>query len=172
MLKIRVNYKERIDKYVSDNSEISRNDIKLLIKEGAVSVEGDIIRKLNYIPKEGSEIHISKLIDKQINILPQEMKLDIIFQNENYIIINKDNDVVVHPSPGHYENTLVNGLMYYFKNNLSNNNGLLRPGIVHRIDKDTTGLLIIAKNNEAHNLLAAQLKDHCIKRKYLAIVKG
>ncbi|MDJ1648607.1 RluA family pseudouridine synthase [Mycoplasma phocimorsus] len=171
MLNIKVNYKERIDKYISDNSNITRNDIKFLIKEGAVEVDGILVRKPNYIPKEGSEIHISRIIDKQVNIIPQKMNIDIIFQNDNYVIINKENNVVVHPSPGHYENTLVNGLMYYFKNNLSNNNGLLRPGIIHRIDKDTTGLLIVAKNNEAHNLLAQQLKDHTIKRKYVAIVK-
>lgn len=172
MLEIKVTEKVRIDKYICDNSKITRNDIKELIEQGAVSVDGVIVHKTKYIPKIDSTIHISRLLDKEIKLLAQKMPLDIVYQNDEYVIINKQNNLVVHPSPGHYENTLVNGLMYYFKNNLSNTNGLLRPGIVHRIDKDTTGLLIVAKNNNSHNLLADLIKKHEVSREYLAIVEG
>ncbi|WP_027334051.1 RluA family pseudouridine synthase [Mycoplasma elephantis] len=172
MIEIKVKYKERIDKYISDNSEISRNDIKELIKLGAVQCDNDIVRKPNYIPKIDSIIKITKLLDKEIKLTSEKIDFEIIFQNENYIIINKPNNLVVHPSPSHPNNTLVNGLLYYFKNNLSNNNGLLRPGIVHRIDKDTTGLLLIAKNNIAHNYFAEMIKNHQVKREYLAIVEN
>lgn len=172
MLKIIVEQKERIDKYITEHSYISRNDIKELIKLGAVSVDGSVVRKPNYIPKIDSIIEVSRLLDKEIKLEPIAMNLDIIFENNNYLIINKPNGLVVHPSPGHYTNTLVNGLLFHFKNNLSNVNGLLRPGIVHRIDKDTTGLLIVAKNNLSHNKLATLIKKHTVNREYLAIICG
>ncbi|WP_029512857.1 RluA family pseudouridine synthase [Mycoplasmopsis iners] len=173
MLKINVEYKDRIDKYISDNSNISRNDAKQLILEGAVSVNDDIlVRKPNFTVDEGMKITITKLIDKEINVLPKEMDLDIVYEDDDLVILNKPSNLVVHPAPGHYDDTLVNGLLHHFKNNLSNENGLLRPGIVHRIDKDTSGLLLIAKNNEIHNQLAEMLKKHEIKRSYVAIVEG
>ncbi|VEU77092.1 RluA family pseudouridine synthase [Mycoplasmopsis columbina] len=172
MLKINVEYKERIDKYISDNSEISRNDIKQLILEGAVTIGDNIpVRKPNFIVTEGTIITIERLINKEINIEPVQMNLDIVYEDDDLVIINKPTNLVVHPAPGHYNDTLVNGLLYHFKT-LSNENGLLRPGIIHRIDKDTSGLLIIAKNNEIHNLLSEMLKKHEIKRSYIAIASG
>ncbi|VEU61116.1 pseudouridylate synthase [Mycoplasmopsis bovigenitalium] len=173
MLKLDVNYKERIDKYISDNSEISRNDAKQLILQGAVFLNNNSIpvNKPNYIVQEGWNITITKLIEKETNIVPTKMDLNIIYEDEDIVILDKPTNLVVHPAPGHYEDTLVNGLLHHFKA-LSNENGLLRPGIVHRIDKDTSGLLIIAKNNETHIKLAEMLKKHEIKRSYIAICDG
>ncbi|WP_412031296.1 RluA family pseudouridine synthase [Metamycoplasma buccale] len=172
MLKINVKYAERIDKYIANNSEITRNDIQSLINEGAVFVNNIKINKNKYIVKENDVIEITKVIDKQVNIKEQNIALDIVYECDDYLIINKPSGMVVHPAPGHHENTLVNALMYHFKNNLSNVNGLLRLGIIHRIDKDTSGLLIVAKNNKAHNYFASLLKNHDIKRTYCAIVDG
>ncbi|CAC13471.1 RIBOSOMAL LARGE SUBUNIT PSEUDOURIDINE SYNTHASE D (PSEUDOURIDYLATE SYNTHASE) (URACIL HYDROLYASE) [Mycoplasmopsis pulmonis] len=171
MLKMTSKYSERIDKYISDNSAISRNDIKSLILEKAVFVNGKVIQKPNFILKPDAEIEVIKVIDKTIDLKPEKMDLDIVYEDEHLIVINKPSGLVVHPAPGHYSQTLVNGLIYHFKN-LSNENGLLRPGIVHRIDKDTSGLLIIAKTNQVHQLLAKMLKNHEIKRSYIAIVEG
>ncbi|MGX9339280.1 MULTISPECIES: RluA family pseudouridine synthase [unclassified Mycoplasma] len=172
MLKLVANYSERIDKYIANNSSITRNDIQELIKEGAVFVNGIKINKNKFVIKNNDEIEIVRVIDKQIKIEEQEISLDIVYENEDYLVINKPSGLVVHPAPGHRNNTLVNGLMYHFKNNLSNVNGLLRLGIVHRIDKDTSGLLIIAKNNSTHNYFASLLKEHKINRTYIAIVDG
>lgn len=172
MLKIISNYSDRIDKYVANNSEISRNDIKELIENGAVFVNSIKINKPKFVVKEGDEILIERLLDKQIKVEPQNIHLDIVYECDDYLIINKPSGLVVHPAPGHHDNTLVNALMYHFKNNLSDVNGLLRMGVVHRIDKDTSGLLLIAKNNKAHNYFASLLKTHEIKRSYYAIVEG
>lgn len=158
MLKLIANYSERIDKYIANNSDISRNDIQKLIELGLVFVNGTKINKNKYILKENDEIEIIKALDKQINVKEQNIKLDVVYECDDYLVINKPSGMVVHPAPGHYENTLLNGLMYHFKNNLSDVNGLLRLGIVHRIDKDTSGLLIVAKNNDAHNYFAKLLK--------------
>ncbi|WP_027334765.1 RluA family pseudouridine synthase [Mycoplasmopsis felifaucium] len=172
MLKLEVKYKERIDKYISDNSDISRNDAKSLIEQEAVYVNDETyVRKPNYIVREGMTITIMKLLEKETDIQPVNIPLDIKYEDDDLIIINKQSDLVVHPAPGHMNDTLVNGLLYHFQT-LSNNNGLLRPGIVHRIDKDTSGLLIIAKNNETHNKLAEMLKNHEIHRSYVAICEG
>ncbi|WP_330463495.1 RluA family pseudouridine synthase [Metamycoplasma gateae] len=172
MLKLIVNYSERIDKYITNNSEITRNDIQQLIKEGAVFVNKVKINKNKFVVKENDEIEVIKIIEKQLNVEEQNIELDIVYENDDYLVINKPSGLVVHPAPGHRDNTLVNGLMYHFKNNLSNVNGLLRLGVVHRIDKDTSGLLIIAKNNTTHNYFASLLKEHKINRTYLAIVDG
>lgn len=172
MLKLIANYSERIDKYIANNSDISRNDIQKLIELGLVFVNGTKINKNKYILKENDEIEIIKALDKQINVKEQNIKLDVVYECNDYLVINKPSGMVVHPAPGHYENTLLNGLMYHFKNNLSDVNGLLRLGIVHRIDKDTSGLLIVAKNNDAHNYFAKLLKKHEINRIYYAICDG
>ncbi|QGZ97813.1 RluA family pseudouridine synthase [Mycoplasma sp. NEAQ87857] len=172
MLNLKVNYQERIDKYIANNSDISRNDARLLIEEKAVTVNGVIVNKPKFQVYEGQEIHISRVIDKTIDVLPQQMDLNIVYEDEHLCVIDKPSGMIVHPAPGHKDNTLVNGLLYHFKNNLSNENGLLRPGIVHRIDKDTSGLLIIAKTNEVHKLLADMFFDHQIKRSYIAICDG
>ncbi|QZE12598.1 RluA family pseudouridine synthase [Mycoplasma sp. Ms02] len=172
MIKLKVEYKERIDKYISNHTELSRSDIKQLIEQRAVFINGTNVIKPKYIVREGQEIEIVKLLDKEIHIEPQKMDINVIFEDEHIIIIDKPSGMVVHPSPGHYENTLVNGLLYHFKNNLSNENGLMRPGIVHRIDKDTSGLLIVAKTNEVHQKLSDMFKEHAVNRKYVAIVDG
>ncbi|VEU76464.1 RluA family pseudouridine synthase [Mycoplasmopsis columboralis] len=172
MIELKVTYKERIDKYISTHTEISRNDIKQLIEQRAVYVNGNNVIKPKYIVREGQDIKIVKLLDKEIKLEPQQMDIDIIYEDEHLFVINKPSGLIVHPAPGHLDQTLVNGLLYHFKNNLSNENGLLRPGIVHRIDKDTSGLLIIAKNNEIHKLLSDNFKTHDISREYVAIVDG
>ncbi|RIV16677.1 RluA family pseudouridine synthase [Mycoplasmopsis gallopavonis] len=172
MIDLTVKYKERIDKYIANNTDISRNDVKQLILENAISVDGMVIIQPKFQVREGQKILIERVIDKEIHIEAQKMELDILWEDEYLCVINKPSGLIVHPAPGHTENTLVNGLLYHFKNNLSNENGLLRPGIVHRIDKDTSGLLIIAKTNEAHKLLADMFADHTINRSYLAICDG
>ncbi|TPR53536.1 RluA family pseudouridine synthase [Metamycoplasma neophronis] len=172
MLKLIAKYADRIDKYIANNSEITRNDIQTLIEEGAVFVNGIKVNKNKYVVKENDEIEVIKLIDKQTKVEGQNIDLDIVYECDDYLIINKSSGMVVHPAPGHRDNTLVNALMYHFKNNLSNVNGLLRMGVVHRIDKDTSGLLVIAKNNKSHNYFASLLKNHEIQRTYYAIVDG
>nr|WP_318033144.1 RluA family pseudouridine synthase [Mycoplasmopsis cynos] len=172
MIELIVKYPERVDKYIANNSDITRNDIKLLIQEGAVFVDGIKVNKPKFEVKENQLIKVIKVIDKEINIIPENIELNIIYDDEYLCIIDKPSGLVVHPSPGHTSKTLVNGLLYHFKNNLSNENGLLRPGIVHRIDKDTSGLLIIAKNNLVHNKLAEMFATHNVNRKYLAICDG
>ena len=173
MLKIKATYSDRIDKYIANNvDKISRNDIQKLIQDGAIFVNGIKINKNKYILNVDDEIEIIKLIDKQTKLIEENIKLDIVFENEDYLVINKPSGMVVHPAPGHKNQTLANGLFYHFKNNLSNVNGLLRLGIVHRIDKDTSGLLLVAKNNATHNYFSSLLKKHEIKRTYYAICDG
>ncbi|MBN4089543.1 RluA family pseudouridine synthase [Mycoplasma enhydrae] len=172
MVKLIATYSDRIDKYITNNSSITRNDIQELIAQGAVFVNGKKINKNKYIVNENDEIEIIKVIEKQTNVVAQNIDIEIIYENEDYLIVNKPSGMTVHPAPGHYDNTLVNALMYHFKNNLSNVNGLLRLGIIHRIDKDTSGLLIVAKNNATHNYFASLLKEHKIDRTYVAIVDG
>ncbi|WP_029513147.1 RluA family pseudouridine synthase [Mycoplasmopsis primatum] len=173
MIQLEVKYKERIDKYISDNSEISRNDAKALIEQEAVYInDHKFVRKANYMVREGMIITVMKLLEKESNIKAIEMEINTVYEDDDLIIVNKPSGLVVHPAPGHVNDTLVNGLMHHFKNNLSDVNGLLRLGIVHRIDKDTSGLLIIAKNNDVHNKLTKMLKNHEIHRSYIAICKG
>ncbi|MGZ9413484.1 RluA family pseudouridine synthase [Mycoplasma sp. Z386] len=172
-LVLEVKYKERIDKYISYNSDISRNDAKELILGKNVYINDEIlVLKPNFIVFENQKIYIKEIPVKEINVEPEKMDLNIIYEDDDLIVINKPTGMVVHPAPGNLKGTLVNGLLYYFNNNLSNINGQMRPGILHRIDKDTSGLLIVAKNNKSHSFLAEQLKNHLIKRKYKAIVEG
>ncbi|MBU4692535.1 RluA family pseudouridine synthase [Mycoplasma zalophi] len=172
MIKLIVEYSDRIDKYITNNSEITRNDAQELIRQGVVSVDGIKINKNKFVVSQNQEILIEKLIDKTITVDAQNISLNIVYEDDKLIVVNKHSGMVTHPAPGNYNNTLVNALMYHFKNNLSNENGLLRLGIVHRLDKDTSGLLLVAKDNKTHQFLASQLKDHKIDRKYLAIVDG
>ncbi|QCZ36947.1 RluA family pseudouridine synthase [Mycoplasma nasistruthionis] len=172
MIELKVNYSERIDKYISNNTEISRNDIKQLIDERVVMVDGVLVNKPKFTVKEGQTITISRVIDKEIHVEPKQMELNIVYDDQDICVINKPSGLTVHPAPGHHDDTLVNGLLYHFKNNLSNENGLLRPGIVHRIDKDTSGLLIIAKNNNSHKILADMFVNHEVNRSYVAITDG
>lgn len=162
----------RIDRFLSDEMpDVSRSHIQKLIKEHLVSVNDNQI-KSNYKVNTGDSIRVS-LPDPEIpDITPEDIPLDILYEDEDILIVNKPKGMVVHPAPGHYSGTLVNAVMYHCKDNLSGINGVSRPGIVHRIDMDTTGSLIICKNDLAHQSLADQLKDHSITRKYHAIVHG
>ena len=162
---------ERIDKFLSSKFDnYSRNYIQDLIKENYVFVN-NLIVKASYKVQLNDEIVIYFKEDETLAIKPENIDIDIVYQDEDVAIINKAAGMVVHPSPGHYEHTLVNAILYHIKD-LSSINGIIRPGIVHRLDMDTSGLICIAKNDYAHNFLAEHLKDHTMKRTYYAIVKG
>lgn len=163
---------ERIDKYLSEKfSEYSRSYIKGLIDDGRVSVSGKTV-KSSFKVFNGAAITVNIPPLKEVEIIPENIPLDILYEDEDVILINKPKRMVVHPAAGHYTGTLVNALMYHCKENLSGINGELRPGIVHRIDMDTTGVIIVCKNDVSHRIIAEQLKEHSIKRKYQAIVYG
>ena len=150
---------------------LSRSYIQKIIKTSNVFVN-DIPVKANYKVKVDDKIRFIIPENVEPDIPAQNIPLDIIYEDKDILIVNKPKDMVVHPAPGHYEGTIVNAVMYHCKDALSGINGVMRPGIVHRIDKDTTGSLIICKNDEAHNFIAAQLKEHSINRRYRAIVWG
>ena len=160
----------RIDKYLSNNTELSRTLISKMIDNGYILVNGKKTKN-NYKVKENDVISIDDSFKEEINIEPEKMKLDIVYEDNDIMIINKPSGMVVHPGNGNYKGTLVNGLMYYTKS-LSDVNGEIRPGIVHRIDKDTSGLIIIAKNNKTHEILGDYFKNKSITRTYIALVKG
>lgn len=163
---------ERIDKFLSCRlEEVSRSYIQKLIKEGHVSVNGKSV-KANYKLGAGDEISVEIPEAKEPYILPEDIPLDILYEDQDILVVNKPKGMVVHPAAGHYSGTLVNALMYHCKDSLSGINGVMRPGIVHRIDMDTTGSLLVCKNDEAHRILAEQLKEHTIRREYHAIVYG
>lgn len=161
----------RIDKVLaSELKDRSREFIMRLIDEGEVLVN-DKKAKNSYRVKENDEITINIPEAKNLDATPQDIPLDIVYEDDDIIVINKPRDLVVHPSNGHEDGTLVNALLAHCTN-LSGINGIKRPGIVHRIDKDTTGLLVVAKNDYAHEFLAKQLEDHTLHREYIALVKG
>lgn len=162
---------ERIDKFLAQKLDKSRSLVQKLIKDELVLVNGEVV-KTNYSVADGDEIDVKQLdVVDNTNIIPQPMDLDIVYEDDDLLVINKPSGLVVHPAPGHYQDTLVNGLLAY-SNKLSDINGEFRPGIVHRIDKDTSGLLVVCKNNESHEALANQLSDKTLFRQYLAIVHG
>lgn len=162
---------ERIDKFLSQESdEWSRSQIQGWIKEGLVTVNRLQV-KSNYKLQDGDQISLSVPPPEELNISPENIKLDVVYEDKDVIVINKERGLVVHPAPGNYSGTLVNGLLAHCQD-LSGINGILRPGIVHRIDKDTSGLIMVAKNDLAHLSLAEQLMEHSVQRKYIAIVHG
>ena len=162
----------RIDKYLSTvNEQLSRSYIQKMLKSGLVLVDGKPV-KASYQVEEGEVISLDIPEAVEPEIEPEDMDLDILYEDMDVILINKPKGMVVHPAAGHYSHTLVNGLMYHCKDQLSGINGVMRPGIVHRIDMDTTGVIIACKNDMAHNSIAAQLKEHSITRRYQAIVHG
>ena len=162
----------RIDKYLSEElPDISRSYIQKLIKEDQITVNGKVI-KANYKVSTGDIVRFDEPELKEPDILAEDIPLEILYEDSDLLIVNKPKGMVVHPSAGHYSGTLVNALMYYCKDDLSGINGVLRPGIVHRIDMDTTGSLLVCKNDFTHNDIAEQLKVHSIKRVYHAIVHG
>ncbi len=162
----------RIDKAIASQTEgMSRTAIQRLIDGGFVSVSGRSV-KSSYKTTEGDEIEIIITEAEKPDIKPENIPLDVIYEDDDIIIVNKPKDMVVHPAAGHYTGTLVNALLYHCGDSLSGINGIMRPGIVHRIDKDTTGALVVCKNDNAHQSLSEQLKVHSITRKYEAITNG
>ena len=163
---------ERIDKFLSRNYEnLSRSYIQKLLKDGNIMVN-KLAVKANYKIASGDVIQIRIPESEPLDILPENIPLDILYEDSDILIVNKPKGMVVHPSPGHYTHTLVNAVLYHCGGNLSGINGVIRPGIVHRIDMNTTGSLLICKNDRAHQILAEQLKEHSITRRYHAIVHG
>lgn len=163
---------KRIDVFLSKNLEsFSRSYIQDLIKKGKATIGGKTI-KANYRLREGDIVALAIPKPEPLEILPENIPLDIVYEDNDVILVNKPKGMVVHPAAGHYSGTLVNALLYHCKDNLSGINGVLRPGIVHRIDMDTTGIIIVCKNDNAHQHIAKQLAEHSITRKYVAIVSG
>lgn len=165
------NERIRIDKYLINNTDMSRNKIQKLINDGKIRVNGGLV-KASYLVNINDKIEIDEDTSEEINVEPEEMKLDIVYEDNYLLVVNKPSGMVVHPGNGNYHHTLVNGLMYYCNNNLSKVNGDIRPGIVHRIDADTSGLLLVAKNDLVHNDLAKQIQEKSVDRKYIALVQG
>lgn len=162
----------RVDKVLSEYfSDYSRSFIRKLFDDDLILVNGKK-SKPGYNIKSGDVLDISVPDPVDIQIVPENIPLDIIYEDDDVILVNKPKGMVVHPAPGHYSGTLVNGLMYHFGDSLSGINGEIRPGIVHRIDMDTTGVLVVCKNDNAHRALSEQLHEHSITRKYYAIVHG
>ncbi|CAM3528138.1 MULTISPECIES: RluA family pseudouridine synthase [Paenibacillus] len=164
--------KTRIDKYITEglDEDVSRSQVQLWIADGHVLVNDSPV-KANYKVNQGDRIALTIPAPSVVEIVPEDIPLDIAYEDRDVIVVNKPRGMVVHPAPGHVSGTLVNALMHHCKD-LSGINGELRPGIVHRIDKDTTGLIMAAKNDKAHASLAAQLKEHSVNRRYLALVHG
>ncbi len=162
----------RLDAYVSQMCELTRSNASKLVEKGNVAVDGKVVTKKSFPTKTGQKIAVTLPPVEICSAIPQKMDLDIVYEDDDIIIVNKPQGMVVHPAPGNPDKTLVNGLMYHCEGKLSGINGVIRPGIVHRIDKDTSGLLIVAKNDNAHNNLAAQIKEHSFKRVYKAVVIG
>ena len=162
----------RIDKYLAQKlPDQSRSYIQKLIKDEQVTVHNQKI-KSNYKVQSGDQLRVELPKLQEPDILPEDIPLDILYEDEDVLVINKPKGMVVHPSAGHYSQTVVNAVLFHCKGQLSGINGVLRPGIVHRIDMDTTGAIVICKNDKAHQILAEQLKEHSITRKYRAIVCG
>ncbi len=165
------NVGKRLDLFVSENEvDMSRSFVQGIIEKQQVKVNGQI-KKSNYKLRVGDQVQVELAEPVELQVEAEDISLDIIYEDSDVIVINKPQDMVVHPAPGNYTGTLVNGLLHHCKD-LSGINGVIRPGIVHRIDKDTSGVLVVAKNDKSHNSLAMQLKDHSMKRTYYAIVEG
>lgn len=163
--------KKRLDVYVSELLGVTRSHAQSMIENGLVRVN-DKLESKNYKLRKDDDIAVEEEEIEVLNAEPENIPLDIVYEDEHIIVVNKPSGMVVHPAPGNPSGTLVNALMYHCKGSLSGINGVIRPGIVHRIDKDTSGLLVVAKNDEAHLFLSSLLKDHGIKRVYHAIVTG
>ena len=161
----------RLDQYIAGRCmDLSRSYIQKLIKESRVTINKNIQTKTKTAVQESDIVNVSLPDPKELEIKPQDIPLDILYEDNDVLVVNKPKGMVVHPAPGHYEDTLVNAVLYHCRDNLSGINGVLRPGIVHRIDKDTTGALIVCKNDKAHQKIADQLRAHTITRSYHAIV--
>ena len=163
--------RQRIDQFVSLLADVTRSRAAKLISDGCVKINGKIASKSDKL-QFGDEVLVELPDPIEYDILPQDLNLQIVYEDDDLLVVNKPKGMVVHPAAGNFENTLVNGLMFHCKDKLSGINGVMRPGIVHRIDKNTSGLLIVAKNDFSHNLLAEQIKEHSFTREYEAIVYG
>lgn len=162
----------RIDRYLSDRfPELTRSYVQRMIKEGAVLVNGAGV-KSSYRVAGGDKVFLMRPEPTVLSIRPEPIPLEVLYEDQDLLIVNKPKGMVVHPAAGHYSGTLVNAVLYHCGDSLSGINGVLRPGIVHRIDRDTTGSLIVCKNDRAHQCIAGQLKEHSITRKYRALVHG
>lgn len=169
---LNVDVGKRLDNFIVQNVDnLTRSYIKNLIDDELVTVNGKK-RKAGYSLKENDIINIQIPEDKEANIKAEDIKLNIMYEDDDILIVDKEKGMVVHPANGNYSGTMVNSLMYSHKDKLSSINGTIRPGIVHRIDKDTSGILVVAKNDNAHKKLSEQFKVHSITRKYIALVKG
>ena len=158
----------RIDSYLANELDLSRSKVQKLIKDGLVLVNGNKVSN-SYTVKLNDEIEVNDDLNYDINVEPEDIKLDIVYEDDDLLIINKASGMVVHPAPGHYTGTLVNALLFYFGKEATTN---LRPGIVHRLDKDTSGLMLVAKNDEMLEKLSNMISTKNVERKYLAIVDG
>lgn len=162
----------RLDKYIVNKlNNYSRSFVKQLIEDGGVLVN-DVVCKSNYKVKLGDVLVVTIPDSCELDVVPQDIDIDVVYEDNDIIVVNKSKGMVVHPAVGNYNDTLVNALLWHCGNRLSDINGVIRPGIVHRIDKDTTGLLVVAKNNVAHERLCELFARHDITRKYVAIVDG
>ena len=161
----------RIDVFVAEAANVTRSRAANIIAEGLVTVNDKVAQKSVKIqPNDIVKVIVPDPVE--YDVFPQDLNLDIVYEDEHLLVVNKPKSMVVHPAVGNYENTLVNGLMYHCKDKLSGINGVMRPGIVHRIDKNTSGLLMVAKNDNAHISLAEQIKEHSFMREYQAVVYG
>lgn len=162
---------KRLDAYVAEITELSRSAAARLIESGEIAVNGKACEK-KYQVKDSDVISVDIPEAEEYEAVPENIPLDIVFEDDDIVVINKPSGMVVHPAPGNYTGTLVNALLYHCKDSLSGIGGVMRPGIVHRIDKDTSGLLVVAKNDFAHKALSEELGYHGIEREYHAIVRG
>lgn len=163
----------RLDKWLASKKEtdMTRTAVQNLIESGGVLVNGKTVSK-NYKQKSGDMIEVTIPDPVELDAKPEDIPLDIVYEDESLLVVNKPKGMVVHPAPGNYSGTMVNALMYHCKGRLSGINGVIRPGIVHRIDKNTSGLLIVAKTDTAHNFLAEQIKEHSFTREYELVAEG
>ena len=163
----------RLDKWLASKKEtdMTRTAVQNLIESGGVLVNGKTVSK-NYKQKSGDVIEVTIPDPVELDAKPEDIPLDIVYEDESLLVVNKPKGMVVHPAPGNYSGTMVNALMYHCKGRLSGINGVIRPGIVHRIDKNTSGLLIVAKTDTAHNILAEQIKEHSFTREYELVAEG
>ena len=164
---------ERADIFLSKKIiDLTRSFLKKLIKKNLLKINNKIVNSPSVKLKTNDNLEIKLIYDLEKRLIPKKIKLDIVFEDKDILIVNKQKGLVVHPGAGNFKNTLANALAYKYKNNLSNINGILRPGIIHRIDKETSGLLVVAKNNISHSKLGKQFSEHTIKRKYKCLVWG
>lgn len=175
MKKIKITFDDgesrRLDVFLAENAEITRSYAATVIEDGCVTVNGKQAAK-NTKLKQGDVIDVSIPEPQEYSVEPENIPLDIVYEDDHLLVVNKPKDMVVHPAAGNYSGTLVNAILYHCGESLSGINGVMRPGILHRIDKNTSGLLLVAKNDNAHNFLAEQIKEHSLTREYEAVVYG